>query len=68
MKWKSIYTTNQLFDAELKKSLLAQANINAVIVNKRDSAYGIFGTIHLEVSEEQEAEARQILAENNNEL
>lgn len=68
MKWKSIYSTNNAFDAELKKSILRQAEINAVIVNKRDSAYGLFGTIYIEVQEEHEQEALEIIAaiQNNN--
>jgi hypothetical protein len=62
MEWVTIYTTNQYFDAEVKVGLLSQEDIDAVVWNQRDSAYGTFGQIKVQVRPEDEARAREILA------
>jgi hypothetical protein len=62
MEWVTVYTTNNYFDAEIKVGLLSLENIQAVILNQRDSAYGTFGTIKVQVSAEDEKKSREILA------
>lgn len=45
--WVKIFETNQLHKAEIIKSLLIENEIECVSLNKKDSAYGIFGDIEL---------------------
>lgn len=46
--WTKIYSTGKLYQAELLKGLLEENNIEAVIINKQDSAY-LFGEMELYV-------------------
>ncbi|MBW8686026.1 putative signal transducing protein [Chitinophaga rhizophila] len=64
--WVKIYYTNQAFRAEIVKGMLEEHGINVVLVNKQDSAYLIAlpGMAELFVHNSQEAEARQLLADN----
>lgn len=63
MSWIRIYKTTMQFDAAIVKGKLDDAEIPCVLLNQRDSAYGVFGDIHVEVPEEFEQQARAILAE-----
>ncbi|MCC7051192.1 MAG: DUF2007 domain-containing protein [Bacteroidia bacterium] len=47
MGWVTIYTTNQLVEANLVKGLLKSENIEVCLLNKQDSSYTIFGQIEL---------------------
>lgn len=38
-KWVTIFSTANLYDAELKKGLLIENGVEAVIMNKKDSSY-----------------------------
>ncbi len=52
--WKCVYTANQVYKAEAVKDLLAKEDIEAVVVNKKDSAYTVFGDVELYVQPEDE--------------
>ena len=38
--WIKIYSTGVAYKAEILKGLLTENNIDAVIINKKDSSYG----------------------------
>ncbi len=59
--WKCVYTTNQVYKAEAVKDLLAEGNIEAVIVDKKDSAYTVFGEVELFVQPEDENMAIELV-------
>ncbi|MDR1666554.1 MAG: DUF2007 domain-containing protein [Bacteroidales bacterium] len=60
-KWKCIYSTNQRYRAEIVKALLAEEDIEAVILDKKDSSYTVFGEIELFVQPENENLAVELI-------
>ena len=46
--WRQIFSTGQLYMAEMIKSILEDNNLNVVLLNKQDSFY-LFGDIELYV-------------------
>lgn len=64
--WTLVYSSNQLYKVELKRQLLEEGDIQAIIVNKKDSAY-LFGDIELYVSVEDAFQARQIILKSEGE-
>ncbi|MDR0714475.1 MAG: DUF2007 domain-containing protein, partial [Bacteroidales bacterium] len=40
--WKCIYSTEQRYRADIVKALLAGEDIEAVILDKKDSSYTVF--------------------------
>lgn len=61
-KWVKIESSEQLIQLELlKNSLLENCGIQAVIINKKISGYGL-GVAELFVSQEDELKARAYLA------
>ena len=60
--WEVIYSTNQLYDAELVKEMMADNDIECVIMNKQDSTYR-FGEIELCVPVEHVFKAKQLIIE-----
>ncbi len=61
--WIKIYTTNKSHEIEFAKSILADENIDAFVIDKKDSSY-IFGDAELYVTEENASKAQLILTEN----
>lgn len=59
-KWTKIYSSTLLYKVDILKGLLAENNIQSVIVNKRDSVY-LIGEIELFVNVEDAFRAKQIL-------
>lgn len=49
--WVKVYTTQDPISAEIIKQGLIENEIAAVIMNKKDSSYQTFGTVHVMVSE-----------------
>ena len=66
--WAKIYSTTVHYKAEIAKDVLEQADIKSVIVDKKDSAYGVFGEIELYVQRENVVKAKHILNKNEAEL
>lgn len=58
--WIKIYSTGVNFKAELLKGLLLDHDIEAVIINKKDSSYG-FGELELYVRTDDAIKAKNIL-------
>ena len=59
--WITIYTTNQLYKAEILKEVLADQNIDSVVLNKQDSSYLTFGSIEVLVTADNVISAKFIL-------
>ena len=59
--WIVVYRTGELHQAEMVKQIIQQNGIDAVIMNKKDSSYIIFGDIEVLVKPENETAALQLL-------
>ena len=55
-----VYTTNQLFEAEMIKQFLYDNDIQAFILNKMDSAY-LFGDIEILVSRDDVINSKRLI-------
>lgn len=58
--WVVIFTTNQLYEAEMVRNYLNDRGIECVIMNKKDSAY-MFGDIEVYVPTEEAFTAKQLI-------
>jgi hypothetical protein len=61
--WTSIYSTDQLYIAELAKQMLSDNDIEAVVINKRDSTYNTFGDIEVYVTRDNVIKALLLIKE-----
>jgi hypothetical protein len=59
--WLNIFTTAEDYQAEIARDLLESANIEAVVLNQKDSSYQVFGNLEVYVKEENEQAAIEIL-------
>ncbi len=55
-----VYTTNQVFEAEMIKQVLFDHGIQAFILNKMDSAY-LFGDIEILVSRDDVINSKRLI-------
>ena len=60
-EWTSVYSTSQLYQAELLKHVLADNQVTAVVVNKQDSAYN-FGSVEIYVKPSDVVRAKHIIS------
>jgi hypothetical protein len=60
--WEAIYSTDQLYEAEMVKDMMADNDIECVIMNKQDSTYR-FGEIEICVPTEEVFKAKQLIIE-----
>ena len=60
--WVVIYSTSHLYEAEMLKSIMADNEIECVIMNKKDSTYG-FGEIEVCVTTDEAFKANQLILE-----
>ena len=58
--WISVYTTNQLYKAEAIKDFLAEENIEAYVMDKKDSSY-LLGDVEMYVKPEDENTAVELI-------
>lgn len=65
--WINIFTSSNPIEVEIVKQMLEENNINAVVLNKQDSSYNMFGTIDLFVNETEQETALQLINKQNNE-
>lgn len=56
----AVYTTNQLFEAEMIKQYLSDHNISAFVLNKMDSAYH-FGEIEILVTRDDVIRSKKLI-------
>jgi len=61
--WVQVYTTDKMFQAEILKQVLADHDIEAVIMNKMDSSYRAFGEIELYVKYDNVIKAKMLAKE-----
>jgi len=59
--WTLVYTVGNDHQAEMAKILLAEQEIDAIVINKRDSSYLAFGDIEIFVKEAEAEKAAEIL-------
>ena len=64
-KWSILKTSNQLFELEMMKGFLIENGINAIVMNKQDSSYQVFGDGELLVKEEDVKRAKELLNKTN---
>jgi hypothetical protein len=62
--WTKIYASGKSYQAEILKGLLEENNIDAVIINKQDSAY-LFGELELYVDTDDVLQAKRIINAHN---
>ena len=62
--WVCILNTSTLYIAEMAKDLLHEEEIDAVIINKKDSNYQ-FGVMEIYVERDNAVRAKHILADIN---
>jgi hypothetical protein len=60
--WELLYSSDKSYQVEILKSLLEEAEIDAVVLNHQDSSYILFGEIELYVNRSEVLAARQILS------
>jgi len=58
-----VFGTTQLYEAKVIEALLKDNNIDAFVMNKQDSSYGVLlpGSIDIYIPAEQENAAREII-------
>ena len=61
--WVTIYSTSKIFEAELVQSVLADNEIECVLINKQDSSYH-FGEIEVCVPTGDAFAAKQLILSN----
>ena len=59
-QWKTVFKTEQQYQAEIVKDVLEEHGLHPVIINKKDSSYH-FGYFEVHISEDQVLEAMQII-------
>ena len=60
--WIEVYSTNDIFKAEVIKNMLISNNIEAIIMNQQDSSYH-FGTAKIYTKKENTLKAKEIISE-----
>lgn len=60
--WIEIYSTNDIFKAEVIKNMLISNNIEAIIMNQQDSSYH-FGTAKIYTKKENILKTKEIISE-----
>jgi len=60
-KWIILKKSNQVFELEMIKGFLLENGIDAVVMNKQDSSYQLFGEAELLVKEEDVQLAEKLL-------
>lgn len=63
-KWIKIYTSHQFFKSDMVKQILIDKGIDAVVMNKQDTAYK-FGEIEVYIPQIDYSNALEIIIQNN---
>ncbi|MDH5828496.1 DUF2007 domain-containing protein [Sphingobacterium sp. SG20118] len=59
--WKKIKIYANAIEAEIVKQMLEESGIPAIVLNKQDSSYLVFGKIELYVNQEDEEQAISLI-------
>jgi len=62
--WVKLATLNNLQKAEILRTLLESEGIETVVLNKKDSAYAVFGELEIYCHAENALKALEILEKN----
>lgn len=60
--WQTIFSTNQLYMAEMVKDILLDNDIEAILLNQQDSLY-LFGDIEVKVRPDDVIKAKFLIKE-----
>lgn len=60
--WSVVFSTQDIFKAEVIKNILLANNINAILINQKDSSY-LFGTVKIYTRKEDIKKAQKIISE-----
>ena len=66
MNWQMIFRTDSPVTADIIRDMLEVNGVNAVIMNKQDSAYKVLGYFEVMVPVGEVEKATQLLKENGN--
>ncbi len=59
--WKKIKDYTNAIEAEIVKQMLEENGIPAIVLNKQDSSYLVFGKIELYVNQQDEEQALMLI-------
>jgi len=59
--WVSVYSTDKPWQAEIARQVLSENGVEAVVINKQDSSYHVFGDVELYVSREAVEKSKELL-------
>ena len=59
--WSKIYESKKPYRAEMVKDILKQNGIEAIVLNKKDTAYDIFGQLEVHVNADEVIKALKII-------
>ncbi len=59
--WSNVYASKMPYRVEIVKDILNQKGIEAIVMNKKDSAYDIFGQLEVHVKAESVLNALKII-------
>lgn len=59
--WVRVYGSKQEHKIEIVKDILAEKDIGTIVMNKKDTAYNIFGQYELHVASENAVRALRII-------
>ena len=60
-KWNKVFSSTDHFKIQILKGLLKKNHIPAVIMNKQDSSYNLFGDIELYVKSKDISNAKKLI-------
>jgi|TARA_B110000263_G_scaffold39322_1_gene30985 hypothetical protein len=60
--WSVVFSTQNIFKAEIIRNILLTNNINAVLMNQKDSSY-LFGTVKIYTKKKDIKKAQKIISE-----
>ena len=64
--WTSVFSSSDEYIVSIAKDLLDNNGVESVVINRKDSAYVIWGEAEVYVTDQNETQAREILKQLNN--
>jgi hypothetical protein len=61
--WVIVYSTNNLFESEMLVRMLADNDIEAIIINKQDSSYPVLGDVEMYVKADKIIRAKKLITD-----
>lgn len=60
-KWQKVFSSTNAHEAEIISGFLQNEGIEAVIINKKESSYNLFGTVEIYVHDEDMERAKELM-------